>query len=308
MTLMLTDFAPPTSPMFRGASVSMPRPAGFYPMAPAKNQMACGSCWLFSGMAAVDWLDGKVGDFNSTLSEQQVLDCSYKAPGGCNGGSPTDVFNYLPKVGRHNLREGVPLRGQDPELLLRQQDLDDCRRPTVRLLACAEALARPRGRAAVVSFCTAIHRDFFSYHSGILTECGDSSGGGHCLALTGYSLGRTAMEGFGLECANDGDCILARTSAANVSACADECSGTMACAGWSYVLDHRFYIYEAENGVIGFPADYYLVRNSWGESYGEHGYLRIMNGNVCDMESGEKGTDNNSWLASKAAMRLVEED
>lgn len=168
----------------------------------------------------------------------------------------------------------------------------------------------------VVSFCTAIHRDFFSYHSGILTECGDSSGGGHCLALTGYSLGRTAMEGFGLECANDGDCILARTSAANVSACADECSGTMACAGWSYdknisicyVLDHRFYIYEAENGVIGFPADYYLVRNSWGESYGEHGYLRIMNGNVCDMESGEKGTDNNAWLASKAAMRLVEED
>ena len=67
----------------------------------AKDQKRCGSCWAFSGIAAVEskYLDltgddPAIADF----SEQQFLDCTYEAEGGrdgCKGGWTTDPWTRL---------------------------------------------------------------------------------------------------------------------------------------------------------------------------------------------------------------------
>ena len=60
---------------------------GYY--TPPRNQMACGSCWAFGMVGAVEGLFKKIYGTDVDLSEQQILDCN---PWGydCDGG----WFNY----------------------------------------------------------------------------------------------------------------------------------------------------------------------------------------------------------------------
>ncbi|XP_039975351.1 cathepsin O isoform X2 [Xiphias gladius] len=63
-------------------------------VAPVQNQQACGSCWAFSVVGAMQSVHAIGGSRLEQLSVQQILDCSFENQ-GCNGGSPFRALNWL---------------------------------------------------------------------------------------------------------------------------------------------------------------------------------------------------------------------
>jgi len=64
---------------------------------PVKSQGHCGSCWIFSGIAALESAYKIAGGPLQSLSEEQVLECSQSwipPTAGCYGGSVGPVFKY----------------------------------------------------------------------------------------------------------------------------------------------------------------------------------------------------------------------
>ncbi|KAL3061000.1 hypothetical protein OYC64_009252 [Pagothenia borchgrevinki] len=63
-------------------------------VAPVQNQEACGSCWAFSVVGAIQSVHAIGGSQLQQLSVQQVLDCSFRNK-GCNGGSTYKALDWL---------------------------------------------------------------------------------------------------------------------------------------------------------------------------------------------------------------------
>jgi len=65
-------------------------------VSPVKDQGQCGSCWTFSTTGNVE--AGEAIHLNEyhTLSEQQLVDCAGAFNNhGCNGGLPSQAFEYI---------------------------------------------------------------------------------------------------------------------------------------------------------------------------------------------------------------------
>ncbi|XP_061456670.1 procathepsin L-like isoform X2 [Rhineura floridana] len=91
---------------------------------PVKNQGHCGSCWAFSATGALEGLL-----FNKTrklvsLSEQNLIDCSWKLGNrGCHGGYITQAFEYVHVNGGINSEADYPyLEKEGPRCSYNPQD------------------------------------------------------------------------------------------------------------------------------------------------------------------------------------------
>ncbi len=68
---------------------------------PVKDQGECGSCWTFSTVGAMESHWNILGKGrNVTFSEQQLVDCAWDFNNyGCEGGLPSQAFEYIKSAG-----------------------------------------------------------------------------------------------------------------------------------------------------------------------------------------------------------------
>lgn len=133
-----------------------------------KNQAACGSCWAFSAIGAVESAIAisKKTDL-PTLSEQELVDCSNDYGNeGCNGGFMHWGFNYILDNNINDSKD-YEYTAQDGEC-----QTDSIGKGKTEINGCVKAVASIDGLAEAlavtpVAVAFAVQNDFRFYKSGV---------------------------------------------------------------------------------------------------------------------------------------------
>ena len=195
---------------------------------PVKNQGACGSCWSFSATGALEGAHFITSGNLVSLSEQQLVACSYGSGDlGCMGGLMDNAFTYA---------ESTAL---DTE----------AQYPYTGWLSSTTCKLSTAGTVSVKSFYDVVVNDPNQLKAAI--NLGPVS--------VAIQANQPAFQGY---------------------------TGGIITANCGTNLDHgdRAVSYGDDSGV-----EFYLVKNSWGPTWGEAGYVRIgieAGAGVCGIQSG----------------------
>jgi cathepsin H len=192
---------------------------------PVKSQGHCGSCWTFSTVGSMESHYILKHAMAKNLSEQQLVDCAGAFNNfGCNGGLPSQAFEYLHYAGGHDTESTYPYTAVDGPCAYDGKGAAQVAAVNNITAYAEDELYDAIGTEGPVSIAYQVAHDFRYYHSGVY----------------------------------DGDC---ETGPGSVN---------HAVVAVGYGTD------------AGVP--YYIVRNSWGDSFGEDGYFRIVrNKNKCGL-------------------------
>ncbi|KAA8523326.1 hypothetical protein F0562_009749 [Nyssa sinensis] len=194
-------------------------------VSPVKDQGHCGSCWTFSTTGALEAAYTQAFGKGISLSEQQLVDCAFAFNNfGCNGGLPSQAFEYIKYNGGLDTEEAYPYTGKDGKCRYSAQNVGVQVLDSVNITLGAEdelkhavAIVRP------VSVAFEVVNGFRFYEQGVYTSntCGSTPMDvNHAVLAVGYGV---------------------------------------------------------ENGV-----PYWLIKNSWGDNWGDNGYFKMeMGKNMC---------------------------
>mmetsp|Transcript_2173 Transcript_2173/g.2845 ORF Transcript_2173/g.2845 Transcript_2173/m.2845 type:complete len:408 (-) Transcript_2173:289-1512(-) len=224
-------------------------------VAPVKNQGHCGDCWAFSTTGAIEGARFiKTGEL-TPLSEQMLTDCDTKVDNGCQGGLMDNAFKYDETIKGLCSEEDYPYEAANKECRM-----DSCTAvPDTELKTYvdvddqdAEALMAAVNIGPVSVAIQAGQFVFQFYHGGVFES-----------SSCGKPLWDMCLEGDNDNCCN------------SENKYGKQCFPK---------VDHAVL-------VVGYGTDettgkpYWLVKNSWGQSWGEEGYVRLS----------RDTTDDNLW-------------
>jgi len=214
------DAALPVTVDWRTASLN---PKNIVAVTGVKNQQQCGSCWAFSAVAAMEGAWAVAGNPLTSLSEQQLVDCS-SAYGnqGCSGGLMSQAFEYVIANGGICSEQAYPYSGTD-------------------------------GNACQSTSCKSVAH------------------------ISSYTNLPQNQESSMLQYAQKGPISVAIE--ADQPSFQFYSGGVFSDPSCGTNLDHGV-------TVVGYGVDtnqpYWIVKNSWGASWGENGYIRLARGiNQC---------------------------
>ncbi|XP_019127850.2 pro-cathepsin H isoform X2 [Larimichthys crocea] len=158
---------------------------------PVKNQGSCGSCWTFSTTGCLEAVTAiKTGKL-IPLSEQQLVDCAQAFNNhGCNGGLPSQAFEYIMYNKGLMTEDDYPYTAFDNDCKYNPQMAAAFVKNVVNITAYDEMeLVDAVGTRNPVSFAFEVTSDFMHYSKGVYssTECHKTTDKvNHAVLAVGY--------------------------------------------------------------------------------------------------------------------------
>jgi len=136
---------------------------------PVKNQGSCGSCWTFSATGAVESHNKLKGHDLVQFAEQQLVDCAggFKN-NGCNGGLPSQAFQYLMWQGGQDLETAYKYTARDGSCKFKKDKVGVVLTDEKNITQGDEkGLGDAVGNVGPTSVCYQVASDFRNYKSGV---------------------------------------------------------------------------------------------------------------------------------------------
>jgi len=155
---------------------------------PVKDQGQCGSCWAFSTVGAIEgWWKITQGKPLTSLSEQQLVDCSKDVCYGCQGGWPYKATEYVMKNGlcseaeyKYTARDGQ-CQDQTCTPVIPAGAL-----PGYYNVTDEDDMLKQINVGPIEVLVEADRTAFQYYHSGVLDDASCGTQIDHAITLTGY--------------------------------------------------------------------------------------------------------------------------
>lgn len=162
-------------------------------VSPVKNQGSCGSCWTFSSTGALEAAYAQAFGKGISLSEQQLVDCAGAFNNfGCNGGLPSQAFEYIKYNGGLETEAAYPYTGKDGVCKYSSENVAVKVRDSVNItLGAEDELKHAVGIVRPVSVAFEVVDGFRSYNGGVYTSttCGsDPMDVNHAVLAVGYGV------------------------------------------------------------------------------------------------------------------------
>ncbi|CAI7783946.1 unnamed protein product, partial [Closterium sp. NIES-54] len=244
----------------------------------AKNQGSCSACWIFAPVAAVEAAYAIAYNLAPpNISEQKAIDC--QGTWSCDGGKPDDAFNYIAASGGLPTADSYPYTGILNSATCKVNDQISARFRVRRLLSTEDATTTAITVPAHHSRMLAIYKP-----AGASPVPATMPSAPYSIS-TFESIGVSGWLGIALA-------VQRQPVVVYIDARADSFKAYT--GGFVYndpncyssgIVDHLVV-------VVGFnmidAVPYWIVRNSWGPSWGENGYMRIAiagGAGICGMNT-----------------------